>query len=276
MNLDKDQLLKELVKIPRIAARISELKLNQNQITEALPILIDMSEEKDDENTKYLTSFYLTHTGNVKKMQVRSTYWKQFEYLDNLVTRDIQEINFEEDKEFIKEESRRNLVQKLNKYFTGTGNHEKGMYIYGKMGIGKTFLIKRIAKRFAQEGFKIGIINLSDLATKVKNQLSDGIGYEKTLETLKKVDFLFIDDIGAEPVTAWFRDEIVFSILNDRMQTRRTTFFTSNYSYNELQKVEAKTSKNKYPEYDKSNRLMERIKALTEPYELVGENKRFM
>lgn len=60
MNLDKDQLLKELVKIPRIAARISELKLNQDQITEALPILIDMSEEKDDENTKYLTSFYLT------------------------------------------------------------------------------------------------------------------------------------------------------------------------------------------------------------------------
>ena len=275
-SFDKKELINSLMKNKRIFNRVKELKLTEAQIEQALPILIDMSEEKDDENTKYLTSFYVSHTGSINKMQERSTYWAQYAYLDNLVTGDIQEINFDEDKDFIKEESRRNLVQKLNKYLTGTGKHEKGVYIYGKMGIGKTFLLKRIAKKVAQAGYKIGIINLSDLATKIKNQLSEQVGYEKTLETLKQVDFLFIDDIGAEPITSWFRDEIVFSILNDRMQTKRTTFFTSNYSYAELAKMEARTNKSSYPEYDKSNRLLERIKALTEPYELVGKNKRFM
>ena len=275
-TFNKKELIASLLKNKRIFDRVKELKLSEAQIEQALPILIDMSEEKDDENTKFLTSFYVSHTGSINKMQVRSTYWSQFAFLDNLVTGDIQEINFDDDKDFIKEESRRNLVQKLNKYLTGTGNKEKGIFIYGKMGIGKTFLLKRIAKKIAQQGFKIGIINLSDLATKIKNQLSEQVGYEKTLETLKQVDFLFIDDIGAEPITSWFRDEIVFSILNDRMQTKRTTFFTSNYSYSELAKIEARTNKVSYPEYDKANRLLERIKALTEPYELVGKNKRFM
>ena len=85
-------------------------------------------------------------------------------------------------------------------------------------------------------------------------------------------DILLIDDIGAENNSAWARDEVLGTILQYRMDNNLTTFFTSNFSIDELENVLSETSKG--TEAIKSRRIIERIKYLTIEETLISKNKR--
>ena len=95
---------------------------------------------------------------------------------------------------------------------------------------------------------------------------------EDKVNYLKNVDILLIDDIGAENVTAWGRDEILGTILQYRMNNKLSTFFTSNLTLEELE-VHLSLSKNSEDKV-KARRIIERIKELTEDLELVSINRR--
>ena len=92
---------------------------------------------------------------------------------------------------------------------------------------------------------------------------------EGTIAYLENVDLLLIDDIGAEKVSEWSRDEILGTILQTRMNNYKTTFFTSNYTIDELENHFAKDG-------DKvaAARIIERIKYLCEDIAIEGENRR--
>jgi len=92
-----------------------------------------------------------------------------------------------------------------------------------------------------------------------------------------KVDFarlevLILDDIGAEQSSPWMRDEILQVILQHRMQENLPTFFTSNFSFADLERHFA-SSKNG-DETWQAKRVMERIKFLAQEVRLEGENRR--
>ena len=65
----------------------------------------------------------------------------------------------------------------------------------------------------------------------VVNEKMNGNFYEY----IKNIPYLLIDDIGAENVTAWGRDEILGTLLQHRMNENLTTFFTSNLTIEELE-----------------------------------------
>ena len=44
-----------------------------------------------------------------------------------------------------------------------------------------------------------------------------------------------LDDIGAEEVTPWVRDEVIGPLLHYRMVHELPTFFSSNFDYSELE-----------------------------------------
>ena len=96
--------------------------------------------------------------------------------------------------------------------------------------------------------------------------------FKEKFEYIKKIPLLLIDDIGAENVTYWSRDEILGSILQYRMEEGLTTFFTSNLNYDELENALSVT-KGKVDNL-KATRIMERIKNLTTNINVVGENRR--
>ena len=85
-------------------------------------------------------------------------------------------------------------------------------------------------------------------------------------------DVLLIDDIGAENNSAWARDEVLGTILQHRMDNDLTTFFTSNFTIDELESVLAETSKGS--DVIKARRIIERIKYLTVEEALISSNKR--
>jgi len=89
---------------------------------------------------------------------------------------------------------------------------------------------------------------------------------------MKNTEILLIDDIGAENVTPWSRDEVLSPILQYRMDNNLKTFFTSNLNIEDLEKHLALTKDGE--EVVKSRRIIERIKQLTNDVELVSKNLR--
>lgn len=96
--------------------------------------------------------------------------------------------------------------------------------------------------------------------------------FKEVIEYIKKVDLLLIDDLGAENLTAYNRDEILCPILQYRMDNNLTTFITSNLNIDDLS-MHLSSSKNGV-EIIKAGRIISRIRQLTVDMELISKNLR--
>lgn len=146
----------------------------------------------------------------------------------------------------------------------------KGLYLHGNFGSGKTYLIAALFNELAKNGEKVSIVYWPEFLRSLK--ASFNTNFEEKFEYIKKVPLLLIDDIGAENLTAWARDEVLGSILQYRMQEKLSTFFTSNLDLGELE-AHFSIAGNKV-EKVKAKRIMERIKELSEDISLISKNNR--
>ncbi len=85
---------------------------------------------------------------------------------------------------------------------------------------------------------------------------------------------LMLDDIGAGAMTTWVRDDILGVILEYRMQEELPTFFSSNFSMEELQINHLAINAQGDNEPLKAARIMERVKYLSREIEMEGKNLR--
>ena len=172
----------------------------------------------------------------------------------------------------INDKNRVKVIKWLKEYFDNYEkvNTLKGLYLHGSFGSGKTYLISALFNEL--EISKDANTEVVYLPETLRNMKEDFSLVEDKLNYLKNVDILLIDDIGAENVTAWGRDEILGTILQYRMNNKLSTFFTSNLTLEELE-VHLSLSKNS-EEKVKARRIIERIKELTEDLELVSINRR--
>jgi len=146
----------------------------------------------------------------------------------------------------------------------------KGLYLHGNFGTGKTYLLAALLNELKNKyGVNAEIVYVPELLRKLKENL--GLVGDK-LYYLENVDILLLDDIGAEKVTEWGRDEILGTILQTRMNNGMPTFFTSNLNIPELEKHLSLTKDNE--DLVKAKRIIERIKFLTDDIELLGNNYR--
>lgn len=148
----------------------------------------------------------------------------------------------------------------------------KGLYLYGDMGTGKTYLSACACNYYAKEGKKVAFIHYPSFTQRMASTVSEG-EYKNELSKLKYAYFLVIDDIGAESVTEWNRDGILLPLLNERYEKHLPTWFTSNETLETLQEHFEYTSKGK-EEKTKSSRILERIKSMAKPLSLKGESRR--
>lgn len=153
-------------------------------------------------------------------------------------------------------------------HYNVNGNF-KGLYLHGNFGCGKTYLIAALFNELAKKKIKSEIVYFPKLLADIKNDF-DSFG--DILEYLEDVDLLLIDDIGAEKVTEWSRDEVLGTLLQQRMNNYKTTFFTSNL---DLEQLEDHLKLNNYSDDEiKCRRILQRVKQLSEEMQLIGENKR--
>ena len=165
------------------------------------------------------------------------------------------------------------IIKWLKKFYDNfkEGKTEKGLYLHGSFGSGKTYLISALLNELSKEGYTALIIYYPELLRSLKESFTNDDYYTRIKE-LKEADLLLLDDIGAETVTGWNRDEVLGTILQYRMEEKKATFFTSNLNLEELAS-HFSTSKSA-EEQIKSGRIMERIKQLTDILELISDNRR--
>ena len=149
---------------------------------------------------------------------------------------------------------------------------QKGLYIYGDMGVGKSFMLAAMAHELSEtKKVTTTIIHYPSFTIDVKNGIKDG-SVKEQIDAVKQAEVLVLDDIGAEQFSSWIRDDVLQVILQHRMIEELPTFFTSNYSFADL---EAKLSNGRQgDETWQAKRVMERIRFLAKEVHLKGVNRR--
>ena len=153
------------------------------------------------------------------------------------------------------------------------GKRKKGLYIYGDLGVGKTYMCIALANSLANNGNKVAFIKSNFFINRMRQLIStDTSLYEKIIKDIKECQYLIIDDIGSETVSAYSRDDLLFNILDYRMEHKLMTIFTSNLSKNSL--LEHYTYDKDSSSIMRSKRLLERVDILSDDFVLNGQNKR--
>jgi len=204
-------------------------------------------------------------------------YFKCEQHLTHIETFHMPKSMIHADFDTLYAEENREALFRLGMDFVlhyGKGTYKKGMFLYGSMGSGKTYALCAMANELAKRGVGSALVYFPELIAQIKASFSgETSAHGLTVEKLKTVPVLMLDDIGSEPVTSWMRDEVLGRILNHRMMHELPTFFSSNFNFEQLQTHYAQTTRNEY-EPVKAARILERIKALAIPVELVGRNYR--
>ena len=148
----------------------------------------------------------------------------------------------------------------------------QGVYLYGNPGTGKSYLMKGICNYYAKSNKSVSFVQVPLLIQELKQFMMDNEYRQRVMNHLRYSDVLVLDDIGAESITQWTRDEILLPILDERMNKGMKTYFTSNYSMEELEQQYRLA--NKPNNTIASLRILERIRTLSKPVELSGKSRR--
>lgn len=202
-------------------------------------------------------------------------YLKKEEYRENVqvfdVAKDIKNASIKNI--YTNDKNRIEIIKAIKNFINEykKGNNPKGIYLHGSFGSGKTYLISALFNELAKSGITSVIIHTPELLRSLKDSFSTD--YSEKFYLLKHTPLLLLDDIGAEYLTAWGRDEVIEPILQYRMDEGLPTFFTSNFTILELEK-HFTTASNSIDKV-KARRIIERIKQLSVEVELISKNLRW-
>ena len=194
-------------------------------------------------------------------------------YQDNIISFDMPKeiVNASMKNIYTDDKNRLETIKWLTTFIKKIENNEKskGLFLTGNFGCGKTYVVAAAFNELAKKGVKSVTVYYPEFLRSLKERFSDD--YREVFDKVKKCDLLLIDDIGAETVTSWNRDEVLGTILQYRMQESLPTFFTSNLSLKELElHLAGNDSEGKI----KARRIIERIKYLTDNITMIAENRR--
>ena len=279
-------LMKQILADPRVASFIQEHGLSQDQIKRSLPkfnqFLVECRKVKEGDVT-YIAKGYepiLTmnegyadvtykETRQLKEQQEQQAISKRINLLS--LPQSYRKITFADIAldDVARVDTFEILVDFVANY---PSPDQKGLYIYGDMGVGKSFMLAAMAHELSEtKKVATTIIHYPSFAIDVRNGIKDN-SVKEQIDAVKEAEVLVLDDIGAEQFSSWIRDDVLQVILQHRMIEELPTFFTSNYSFADL---EAKLSNGRQgDETWQAKRVMERIRFLAKEVHLKGVNRR--
>ncbi len=202
---------------------------------------------------------------------VKCKYSLKDKYKDNVTNFDLpKNIKNASMKNVYKDDKPRiELIKKMKEFKDSylKGESPKGLYIYGNFGSGKSYLTSALFNDLAENNVKSVIVHVPELIRSIKDSFDKD--YSDIFDEVMDAPLLLLDDIGAEYLTAWSRDEVLEPILQHRMDEGLPTFFTSNYSIDDIEKHFTING-----DKMKAKRIIERVKQVSNEVELVGKNRR--
>lgn len=223
---------------------------------------------KYDASTGILSEYFVA-LPQLTEIKLEKEYLKK--YLIMPLPKSLQDANFETIR-FSEESPNYQKIASLMMKFTN--DSEMGYYLYGDLGVGKTFLSACVTNYFAKKNDNVAFIHVPSFLSLIKESFSND-ELRIDLSRLKRVKVLVLDDLGAEPITPWSRDEILLSILNDRYENKMKTIITSNVTPNQLVNLYKNDTRGS-EDLIRARRLVDRILSLTNSYEISGDNRRLL
>ncbi len=212
---------------------------------------------------------------NYKPCKYQKKYEKELSYLKNIYTFNIPDtIKKAEMKNIYKKDpSRFEVIRWLTEFIDNykENQNQKGLFLHGTFGSGKTYLITAALNELAKEGYKSAIVFWSEYLVELKSNFNKyDSDFLELINKVKKSPILLIDDIGAENMTPWARDDVLCPILQYRMDNNLTTFITTNFDKEGLEKYLSIGGNDEV----KARRIIERINNLTIEIELTSKSLR--
>lgn len=126
-------------------------------------------------------------------------------------------------------ESQQDALARVMLYANDAGRRDR-MLIRGPTGVGKTHLACAALALLARRG-TVMFAYVPDFVEAVRSEMF--AGSTATLDRAKRVDYLVLDDLGAERSTDYVR-EALEKLLNVRLAQRRAAIFTMNVTPEEI------------------------------------------
>ena len=188
---------------------------------------------KDCKDTGYI--------GNEKchclKQAIISQLYKQSNIKDLLEKENFQSFSIDlYPEDFIDEKTGRSARQlittALNTADSFIKNFDKdfqNLFIYGNVGVGKSFLSNCIAKELLSSGHSVMYFSSANFFTVMANATfkRDDFDAAYAYERIFDADLLVIDDLGTEYTNSFSASQL-FSCINERLLTRKSTIISTN------------------------------------------------
>lgn len=138
------------------------------------------------------------------------------------------------------EKSNRSYMQEVrDRYYKYAVEFQPGspdLLIFGRSGVGKTFLTSCIAKEVLKKNFTVVYLSAIELFELAIAQFKDTEEEAADTSYYMDCDLLIIDDLGTEN-TSLYKTTHLFHVINSRRLNRRTTIISTNYTPDELEQM---------------------------------------
>lgn len=134
-----------------------------------------------------------------------------------------------------------------------------GLILWGSVGTGKSFTAHCICNALIDKGVSVRLYS----AAEIVNRLSDKDKRDETIQKVRTVPLLVIDDVGAERGTPFAREQLCRAI-DERAESGLPLIVTTNYTIQEI-------SNGTEPEMQ---RIFDRLQAMCIPIAVIGESRR--
>ena len=279
------QLYQEIVSDTEVAAFIKKEGLTQKEITLSISKFLEYISQRDlfvKQDEAYIAKGYqpvlVMNEGYADVSYLETEELVEYRRLEAIKNR-IQLINMPASLKNVtvadidkNDENRVEVMLAITDFVKRFEEKPKGLYIYGNFGIGKSYLMAYLANLLSKTYLQsTTMLHYPTFVVDIKNAIRDG-SVKARIDEIKLAQVLVLDDIGAEQHSPWVRDDVLQVILQYRMQENLATFFTSNFSFDDLERHFA--SGKSGDETWQAKRVMERIRYLARDLHLKGNNRR--
>lgn len=279
------ELYQEIISDKEVADFIRKEGLTQQEITLSISKFLEYISQRDQflkQDESYMAKGYqpvlIMNEGYADVSYLETAELVEYRRLEAIKNR-IQLINMPASLKNVtvadidkNDENRVEVMLAITDFVKRFDEKPKGLYIYGNFGIGKSYLMAYLANLLSKTHLQTTtMLHYPTFVVDIKNAIKDGSVKDK-IDEIKTAQVLVLDDIGAEQHSPWVRDDVLQVILQYRMQENLPTFFTSNFSLEDLERHFA--SGKAGDETWQAKRVMERIRYLARDLHLKGVNRR--
>lgn len=253
-DITEDEINNHIIEISKIIKILEQCELS-NAICGAEGYHFKLIKNKD--GIIELTNFTCPKNKNNMKFVIKNNFW----YINNDIINNYQKLQKKDI--FIENEYaiRTSLINTLLKIKRGKININ-GLYIQGDFSSGKSYILTAFCNEMALLNHSIIYLSMNSFCLDIMKSIQDLSPFKNEIvEQMLEVDVLVIDDIGSDIFRDIIHTQLIYPVLNYRMNANKLTLFSSKFSINDLKKSYKINNSSK-----QVDQLIDKIIRISTPY----------